>query len=238
MRVLVVSNHVLVGQSLAAMLPSVISSDAIQADQCEHADALRYAREIQPDVIIVEAVVDFNAGIATVHRLSEALPGSRIVVLGSDGDEVSVYEALVSGADGFLTRDASLDTLARTLTGVVNGELGVSRSAALTVVRHLRQAAQRARTQTSTDLSGVLTQREQEVFDLVRQGLRSREISEKLCIAETTVYKHIQNVLDKLQVHSRAQAIIVTALDPATYPQPTLQTRPRSPRRNDSPEAS
>lgn len=232
MRVLVVSNLVLFGQSLAAMLQSVSTGGTIEADQCEPAQALDHAKASQPNVIVVEAVVDFSAGMSTVHMLSDALPDTRIIVLGTSGDEVSVYEALVSGADGFLTREASLEVLARTIFGVANGELGLSRRAALSVVRQLRHAAQRQRPQAPVELYGALTQREQEVFDLVRRGLRSREISERLCIAETTVYKHIQNVLDKLQVHSRAQAIIVAQMNPAT------NQHSRTARRNDSPEAS
>jgi DNA-binding NarL/FixJ family response regulator len=82
---------------------------------------------------------------------------------------------------------------------------------ALQVVRLLRQAARAPISAPSVKLNGKLTPREQQVFDLVRSGLRSREIADQLSIAEATVYKHIQNILDKLQVHSRTQAIFLSS---------------------------
>lgn len=220
MRVLVVSNHLLVGQSLVSTLRKGESGAPMEAELCEAAKAVVVATSNAPDVIVVEAVVDFASGLALVRLLTDALPRAHVVMLGADDDDVSIFEAVSAGADGFLARDASLESLPRTLIGVTHGELGLPRAAALRVVRQLRRAARQQRTALAFDTRGILTQREQEVFDLVRQGLRSREISERLTIAEATVYKHIQNVLEKLNVHSRAQAIVATQRGDHAEPQP------------------
>lgn len=210
MRILVVSNHQLVGQSLVSTLRRGEVGPPVEAEFCEAARAVAVATASAPDVVLVEGVVDFASGLALVRLLTDSLPGLHVVMLGTDDDEASIFEAVNAGADGFLAGDASLGMLPRMLAGVTQGELGLPRVAALRVVRQLRRAARQQRTQPAYDTGGMLTQREQEVFALVRQGMRSREISERLTIAEATVYKHIQNVLEKLNVHSRAQAIVVT----------------------------
>lgn len=239
MRILVVSNHQLVGQSLVGTLRRGEGGPPVEAELCEAAQAVAVAFASAPDVVVVEGVVDFASGLALVRLLTDGLPGLHVVMLGADDDEASIYEAVSAGADGFLAGDASLDTLPRTLVGVTQGELGLPRAAAMRVVRQLRRAARQQRAQPAYDTRGILTQREQEVFDLVRQGLRSREISERLTIAEATVYKHIQNVLEKLNVHSRAQAIVATQREAhhASQPDATLDAaldaagQPRAPAR-------
>jgi DNA-binding NarL/FixJ family response regulator len=119
--------------------------------------------------------------------------------------------AVSAGGDGYLAWDAGEDALVATLRAVLDGELGISGRAARSVVRELRRAAKLHTTR--AEVSAALTTREQEVFDLVRQGTRSHDIAELLCIADATVYKHIQNILDKLHVRSRAQAIMLAELD-------------------------
>ena len=218
MRILVVSQHHLVGQSLAATLRGADGDEPVTAESCDPALAPVAAQAASPDVIIVEAVADFAASLATVLWLADVQPDTPILVLAAEDDEASVFEAVNAGADGYLAGEASLQTLSRILAGLKRGELGLPRAVALRVVRHMRHAARQQRQQPAPDLRGILTPREQEVFDLVRRGLRSREMSERLCIAEATVYKHIQNVLEKLQVHSRAQAILVAQFDATGIP--------------------
>jgi two-component system, NarL family, nitrate/nitrite response regulator NarL len=212
MIVLVVSNHTLLGRSLASMLHDLTSESPMEARLCEASQAVRSASDDKADVILVEAIVDFAGAILTTRALTGALPGSHVVLLATDHDEASVFEAISAGAEGYLARDTSPTTLARTLAGVAQGELGLPRKAALVVMRQLRRSVRSESTHAARQLNRKLTAREQEIFDLVRRGLRSRDISQRLCIAEATVYKHIQNILDKFQVHSRTQAVIVAQL--------------------------
>jgi len=210
-KVLVVSSHALIGRSLIALLQSLPSGEQIEASSCAVATVMDAVRASEPDIVLLEAHTDFPSALATARTLVAEIPGVHVVMLGSEADDASTFEAINAGADGYVTGDVSPDTLTNTLAGVMRGELGLSRSAAMRVVRQLRQGAQSRLGSTALDADSKLTRREQEIFDLVRQGLRSREIAEQLSIADTTVYKHIQKILDKLQVHSRTQAILVSA---------------------------
>jgi DNA-binding NarL/FixJ family response regulator len=217
-KVLVVSSHPLIGRSLIALLQSLPSGEPIEAIQCNVTAVIGSVRAFEPDVVLLEANSDFPSALATARTLAGEIPSVHVVMLGSETDDASTFEAIYAGADGYLTGDVSPDTLTNTLMGVMRGELGLSRGAALRVVRQLRQGAQSRLGSTPLDADTKLTRREQEIFDLVRCGLRSRAIAEQLSIAETTVYKHIQKILDKLQVHSRAQAILVSAARSAQQP--------------------
>jgi DNA-binding NarL/FixJ family response regulator len=210
-KVLVVSSHTLIGRSLIALLQSLPSGEPIEASQCNTSTIIGTVHASEPDVVLLEANTDFPSALATARMLVAEIPSVHLVMLGSEADDASTFEAIFAGADGYLTADASTDTLTNTLSGVIRGELGLTRRAALRVVRQLRQGAHSRLASTPLDADSKLTRREQEIFDLVRHGLRSREIAEQLSIAETTVYKHIQKILEKLQVHSRAQAILISA---------------------------
>jgi DNA-binding NarL/FixJ family response regulator len=210
MKVLVISNHNLIGHSLGAMLehPDVPQDETLEVTHCDSVSAVARLREARAEVILVEAITNFRDGIVTLRTIKSTFPEIDAVVLGVADDEASVYESIMAGADGYLTHDASSSSLVATLLGVKRGELGVSRTAALRVVRQLRRALVTRVPHPSSEVSGKLTPREREVFELVCQGMRSREIALELGIAETTIYKHVQNILEKLHVKSRTQAVI------------------------------
>jgi DNA-binding NarL/FixJ family response regulator len=119
----------------------------------------------------------------------------------------------LAGADGFVVWDAHDTALWDTLCTVQQGGLGLPGDLALRVVRHLRQQL-RAPAPRASDASAKLTLREQEIFDLVRRGMRSRDIAQRLTITKGTVDKHVQNILDKLNVHSRTQALFLAGDEP------------------------
>ena len=210
MKVLVACNHTLIGQSIVGMLPNLAQSGATtEARLCSFPQAVDENHTWRANAVLVEAITDFPLALETIRALLKSDPETRCVVLGSGADETAIFEAINAGAVGFLSHDASPDTVGATLRGVANGELGLSRAASLRMIQLLRQSQQ-----TQMEVMGNLgtskfTQREREVFELVRRGLRSREIASRLSIAEATVYKHIQNILDKLQVRSRTEAVYV-----------------------------
>jgi DNA-binding NarL/FixJ family response regulator len=206
-RVLVVSNYALLGTSLVVSLHTSTFGEPVEAQLCKSSRVGEVARAWSPDVILIEATLDYAGAISTLNALVREVPEARIVLLGTEADDATIFEAILGGADGYLTGDTSLETLASTLKGVAQGELGLSGHAARQVIHQLRQTAHVRPKSVLPKVEGSLTPREQEVFELVRRGLRSREIAQELTIADATVYKHIQNILDKLRVHSRTQAI-------------------------------
>jgi DNA-binding NarL/FixJ family response regulator len=160
------------------------------------------------DIVLVEAITNLRDGIATLRDIKDLFPNICVVMLCMADDDASVYESIVAGADGYITHDAPSSTLVATLIGLTRGELGVSRALALRVVRQLRLALEAHIPHLPDEVRKKLTPREREVLNLICDGMRSREIARELGLAEATIYKHVQNILDKLHVKSRTQAIL------------------------------
>jgi DNA-binding NarL/FixJ family response regulator len=215
MKVLVISNHKLLGHSLVAMLehPDVPQDETLEVGLCDSVSAAPRLRESIVELVLVEAITNFRDGIATLRTIKNAFPVIDAVMLGVADDETSIYESIIAGADGYLTHDVPSSTLVATLLGLKRGELGLSRTAALRVIRRLRHALETRVLHPPSEVSEKLTPRERQVFELVCQGMRSREIAQQLGIAEATIYKHVQNILEKLHVKSRTQAIIAIERD-------------------------
>ena len=220
MKILVACSHKLVGQSLSLILNGFQADGPAPPDVevTEVGRAIERAPDWLPDLIIVEAITYFSEGVDTTRRLRAMLPDSAIVLLGADGDDATIYEAVSAGADGYLTRDDSADVLRKRLSGVLRGEVGLARAEALRVIRRLRRVVTEQATEKPVEIDAKLTPRENEVFELVRKGMRSRDIASALCIADGTVYKHIHNILEKLNVHSRNQALVITLQDHKSDP--------------------
>lgn len=221
MKILIACSHKLVGQSLSVILSNFQGDTPETAVECEVAEA-EYAAEraltCQPDLIVVEAITDFAQGVTTIRQLRATLPDAAMVLLGADGDDATIYEAVSAGADGYVTRDDSAEVLRKRLSGVLRGEVGLARAEALRVIRQLRRVVAERTAERPLEIDAKLTPRESEVFELVRKGMRSREIASVLFIAEGTVYKHIHNILEKLNVHSRNQALVITLQDHKSEP--------------------
>lgn len=213
MQILIVCSHTLIGQSLVKMLSSLPGDEPLECKVIRAEDTVEYAVSWPPDLMVVEATTDFAHGVIATRQIRSLLPDARIVMLGSDDDEATVFEAISAGADGYLTRDTSTDVLLHTLGGVLRGEIGLPRVTALRVIRQLRRMVEAQDSYRPVEVETKLTPREQEVFELVRKGLRSRDIASALFIAEGTVYKHIHNILEKLNVHSRNQAVALAMHD-------------------------
>lgn len=220
MKILIACSHKLVGQSLSVILSNFQSETPVECDVVEAEHAAARTLDWQPDLLVVEAITDFAQGVATIRRLRATLPDAAMVLLGADGDDATIYEAISAGADGYVTRDDSTEVLRKRLSGVLRGEVGLARTEALRVIRQLRRVVTEQAAERPVELDAKLTPRENEVFDLVRKGMRSREIANALYIAEGTVYKHIHNILEKLNVHSRNQALVITL--PEHKPDPSI----------------
>lgn len=192
------------------------SDDPFDVAQCRSAEAVERAQAFHPDALLIDGAHDFADALGVVRALGGTVEAG-LMFIGSSMEVERIYEAVVAGADGYVAWDAGADALITGLRAVASGEIGLGGQVALTVIRQLRQAAHAHATR--ADLSVSLTPREQEIFDLVRKGLRSREIAERLCIADSTANKHIQHILEKLHVRSRTQAVVLSEAPPNERPQ-------------------
>jgi DNA-binding NarL/FixJ family response regulator len=167
-------------------------------DVADIASALLRFREIRPDVVLVDGAMP--DAVDTVRTLVAAEPDMRIVVLGVE-DDLAVLEYAEAGVSGYVTRSADTRSLAAALETVAAGGALCSPPVAAALLKRVATLSARDSYDTRAER---LTLREREIVELVQDGLSNKEISQRLCIEVATVKNHVHNILDKLDVHRRA----------------------------------
>jgi DNA-binding NarL/FixJ family response regulator len=158
-----------------------------------------------PDVVLMDVRMPKRSGIEACQALKAAAPATRIIMLTASDEETDLYDALKHGASGYLLKDSSIDEVANAVRLVGEGQALISPSMATKLLDEFKQVARADRPGVRTPR---LTERELEVLRLVAQGLNNREIGGQLFISEHTVKNHVRNTLEKLQLHSRLEAVM------------------------------
>jgi two-component system, NarL family, nitrate/nitrite response regulator NarL len=155
-----------------------------------------------PDIALVDLELPPRGGIAAVRELAKDR-STHLIVWSFEPDRETVLEAIRSGAEGYLHKEISPHGLVRALRGVVDGEAPLSRDLASMMIDALHASEARA---SARERAAVLSAREREVLDFVARGARNKEIAAALYISEFTVKRHMQNILQKLELPSRRAA--------------------------------
>jgi two-component system, NarL family, response regulator LiaR len=158
-----------------------------------------------PDVVLLDAALPPDGGVAAMDALRATAPETRAILLArSDHDHAGLL-ALSRGAMGYLSGDIELGSLARAVEGVMAGEAAISREMAGRLVERLRDVSERRLG--TRPVRSSLTTREWEVLDLLKVGKSTAEIANDLVLSPDTVYSHVRHILRKLSAHSRAEAV-------------------------------
>jgi len=167
--------------------------------------ATELAAATVPDVILMDVRMPKRSGIEACLAIKEVAPTARIIMLTVSDEEADLYDAVKNGASGYLLKDSSIDEVAQAVRVVADGQSLISPSMAIKLLDEFKQMSRADRHQVPTPR---LTERELEVLKLVAQGLNNREIAKRLFISENTVKNHVRNILEKLQLHSRMEAVM------------------------------
>lgn len=154
---------------------------------------------------VVDSDLQPDGGLAALTAVSEVAPETRVILLASNGGVDGALLALTQGAAGYLTRDIELDALGRAVEGVMKGEAAISRAMALRLLERVRALA--GGFDGMRPVRSELTTREWEVVDLLKTGASTVQIADALVISPDTVHSHVQHIMRKLGVHSRADAV-------------------------------
>ena len=186
---------------------------ALEADGCivlaavgDGPKAVAAALEHGPDVCLLDIHMP-GGGVRAAGEITKALPDTAVVMLTASRDDEDLFEALRAGASGYLLKDMDPDRLAAALRGVVAGEAALPRSLALKVIQQLQSPSRRVFRSSKSSAAARLTSRENEVLEMMAEGLSTEQIAEKLFIGKVTVRTHVSNVLKKLRVPDRESAV-------------------------------
>ena len=170
--------------------------------------AVDRAAELLPDVVLLDVRMPKGSGIEACVQIKEVAPSARIIMLTISDEEADLYEAIKAGATGYLLKEISIDEVASAVRAVYDGQSLISPAMASKLLTEFALMAKRSNERTEQVPTPRLTERELEVLKLVARGLNNRDIARELYISENTVKNHSRNILEKLQLHSRMEAVV------------------------------
>lgn len=206
-RALVADDHPVVREGLSAIVD--VEDDITVVGQASDGDeALRLARQLRPDVVLMDLKMPNLDGVEAIEAIRAELPDTHVLILTTYADEEYIMAGIRAGARGYLLKDASPDELVRAIRIVARGESLLQPTVAARVLDKLSElmTADGAPSPESAP-STHLTAREREVLRLLAGGARSRDVTETLFISERTVKNHVANAMRKLNANTRAEAV-------------------------------
>ncbi|HEX5495209.1 MAG TPA: response regulator transcription factor [Mycobacteriales bacterium] len=205
-RVLLVDDHALFRRGLRATL-ELEPDISIVGEAGDRDGAVGDAAELLPDVVLMDVRMPRGSGIEACSAIRAAVPSTRIVMLTVSDDEADLYEAVKAGATGYLLKEMDPDELASAIRAVHQGQSLLNPAMASKLLTEFTAMARKSGPGPQIP-APRLTGREMEVLRLIARGMSNREIARELFISENTVKNHIRNMLEKLQLHSRMEAVV------------------------------
>ena len=203
-RLLIIDDHEMVREGLKAMLTTepdfTIVGDAANAEQ-----AFELIERLRPDVILLDIRLPGTSGIDVCRTVTERYPEAAVIILTTFTDESLVAQCIQAGARGFIIKDIERFDLKRSIRAVARGEAAIDSKAAVAVLAQLRRASHVSNEPTPESLSS----QQIVILRLVAQGLSSREIATQLYLSENTVKGYVQEILHRLGVKNRTEAVMV-----------------------------
>ncbi len=204
-RVLVVDDQELFRRGLTMLLASEDGIDVV-GEAGDGIEGTTLAESVAPDVVLLDVRMPRRSGIEACLAIKESVPSAKIIMLTVSDEEADLYEAVKSGASGYLLKDSSIEEVAQAVRVVSEGQSLISPSMAVKLIDEFKQISRPEKGAVGGGLR--LTDRELEVLRLVATGMNNREIAKQLVISENTVKNHVRNILEKLQLHSRMEAVM------------------------------
>ena len=208
-RTMIVDDHALFRRGLEMVLDEEADIEVV-GQASDGSEAVEKAGESLPDVVLMDIRMPRSSGIEACRAMKEVAPSAKIVMLTISDEEEDLFEAIRAGASGYLLKDLPLDEVAETVRAVHGGQSLINPSMAGKLLTEFAALAKRDGPDRVQQVPAPrLTDREMQVLKLVARGMNNRDIAKELFISENTVKNHVRNILEKLQIHSRMEAVMV-----------------------------
>ena len=201
-KIVLVDDHHVVRRGLALLLNSQEDFEVV-AEATNGAEAVQQAKELSPDIVLMDLVMPVLNGIEATKQIIENNPKQKILILTSFSDQDYAIPALEAGANGYLLKESNPDDVIIGIRKIINGEKTIHSK----VTDELLSALHTQKNNVS-QLHHSLTKREKEVLKEITNGKSNKEIASSLFITEKTVKTHVSNILAKLNVQDRTQAAL------------------------------
>lgn len=205
LRVLVVDDHALFREGIVGILnghPDI----CVVGEASDGLEALVMARDLRPDVILMDITMPGTDGIEATRQIKQEQPAVKVIMLTVRDEDERLFEAIRSGADGYLLKTIRARQLVDMLGAVQRGEAAIGPALATRMLEEFRRLASASVASAETESLTLLTPREREVLSLIARGASDREIASELTVSLYTVKAHVRSLLQKLQVTSRRDA--------------------------------
>jgi DNA-binding NarL/FixJ family response regulator len=203
MNILIADDHALFRDSLRSLLEA--HGLTVLGEARNGREAVELAHKLKPDVVLMDLSMPEMDGLAATRLISAEQPGVKVVVLTASDEDAKLFEAIKSGAQGYLLKNLESSEFFTLLEGINRGEPALTPALARKL---LQEFAKPSPSQSQHHDPDALTDRELEVLELLVQGITSnRKLAQHLGVSENTVKFHVRNILDKLHLHNRAQVV-------------------------------
>jgi DNA-binding NarL/FixJ family response regulator len=205
-RILIADDHALLRHGLHAALEREPGLDVV-GEAVDGQEAVEAALELLPDVVLMDVRMPRRSGIEAAAEIKSLLPHVAILMLTISDDETDLFDAIRAGASGYLLKEISIAEMADAVRAAASGQARLSPSMASKLLTEFAALSRRAVEPPPAPMPR-LTDREMEVLRLVAKGMPNKEIAKELFISENTVKNHMRNILEKLHLHSRMEAVV------------------------------
>ncbi|MFC2067294.1 response regulator [Chloroflexota bacterium] len=205
-KVLVVDDHVLFRRGIVSVLADDENMEVV-GEASDGLEAIEKAKETHPDIIVMDLNMPHFSGLDATQALQAEMPQVSILILTISDRQADLFSAMKFGARGYMLKETTPDELVHAISYIAQGGVLVSPLMATKLLNEFRSTGMGAKIETSEEGPSKLSLREVEALKLVAQGLTNKQIAESLYISENTVKTHLRNIMEKLHLTNRSQAV-------------------------------